>query len=76
MANLGLRVLERFVLCCAQGDQGDKFYIVEAGVCVVRDTSGKDLMRVTPTMYFGELALLRNEVPTSDNSDPKFGIMA
>ena len=31
-------------------------------MCVVRDTSGKDLMQLTPTMFFGELALLRNEV--------------
>lgn len=37
-------------------------YIVEAGVCVVRDSSGRDLLQLTPTMFFGELALLRNEV--------------
>ena len=48
-------------VCDAQGDQGDKMFIVEAGVCVVRDSSGKDLMQLTPTMFFGELALLRNE---------------
>lgn len=37
-------------------------FIVEAGVCVVRDSSGRDLLQLTPTMFFGELALLRNEV--------------
>ncbi len=45
-----------------QGDEGDRLYIVESGVCAVQGQSGQDLTLLTPTMYFGELALLRNEV--------------
>ena len=44
-----------------QGEEGDKLYIVEAGVCTVRGDGGSDLATLTPTMFFGELALLRNE---------------
>jgi CRP-like cAMP-binding protein len=48
----------------AQGEEGDKMFIVEAGVCAVRADGDTDSALLTPTMFFGELALLRNEVGT------------
>ena len=49
-------------IMCVQGDEGDRLYIVESGVCAVQGQSGQELALLTPTMFFGELALLRNEV--------------
>eukprot|EP00210_Caulerpa_lentillifera_P000821 g794.t2 len=45
-----------------QGEQGDRFYIVESGIVgVFKDGSSKPLTKLGPTCYFGELALLKNE---------------
>ncbi|KAL0050057.1 hypothetical protein WJX82_003639 [Trebouxia sp. C0006] len=44
-----------------KGDPGEAFYIVESGTCTVLGDSGQEVMRLGPTMYFGELALLRGE---------------
>jgi cAMP-dependent protein kinase regulator len=51
----------------AQGDQGDKFYVLESGTCVIRKVLGKkagpddfgaEVMRLDDTGSFGELALM------------------
>eukprot|EP00803_Ostreobium_quekettii_P000241 evm.model.scf_1252.3 EVM.evm.TU.scf_1252.3 scf_1252:22586-28170(-) len=45
-----------------QGEQGDRFYIVESGIVgVFKDGSEMPLVKLGPTSYFGELALLRND---------------
>ncbi|DBA94882.1 TPA: cGMP-dependent protein kinase [Trebouxia sp. C0004] len=44
-----------------KGEPGEAFYIVESGTCTVLGDSGQEVMRLGPTMYFGELALLRGE---------------
>lgn len=45
-----------------QGEEGDRFYIVESGVVgVFKDDNPKPLVKLGPTCYFGELSLLRNE---------------
>jgi MFS family permease len=42
-----------------QGDQGDRFYLIESGeAAVVRD--GRQLARLGPGDYFGEIALVRD----------------
>ncbi|KAK9909485.1 hypothetical protein WJX75_003002 [Coccomyxa subellipsoidea] len=43
------------------GNTGNTFYVVEAGTCVVHNVANQEIGRLGPTMYFGELALLRNE---------------
>ncbi|EIE24738.1 putative cGMP-dependent protein kinase [Coccomyxa subellipsoidea C-169] len=43
------------------GNTGNTFYVVEAGTCVVHNVASQEIGRLGPTMYFGELALLRNE---------------
>ena len=42
-----------------QGDEGDRFYVVEAGEAVVT-VDGREIARVRPGDYFGEIALLRD----------------
>jgi len=51
----------------AQGDQGDKFYVLESGTCVIRKVLGKkkgptdfgtEVMRLEDAGSFGELALM------------------
>ncbi|KAL0041624.1 hypothetical protein WJX79_009879 [Trebouxia sp. C0005] len=44
-----------------KGEPGEAFYIVESGTCTVLGDSGQEVLRLGPTMYFGELALLRGE---------------
>ncbi|KAI7838861.1 hypothetical protein COHA_007362 [Chlorella ohadii] len=44
-----------------KGEDGDTFYIIEEGACVVVADDGKELARLGPTAYFGERALLKNE---------------
>jgi len=52
-----------------QGEEGDIFYIVEEGECIItqtRNLNGQDskpieMMRIGPGDYFGEVALLKNQ---------------
>eukprot|EP00803_Ostreobium_quekettii_P011350 evm.model.scf_945.2 EVM.evm.TU.scf_945.2 scf_945:18680-23149(+) len=45
-----------------QGEQGDRFYIVESGIVgVFKDGCENPLVKLGPTSYFGELSLLRND---------------
>jgi cGMP-dependent protein kinase len=49
-------------LVVRQGDQGDAFYMLEAGAVVVLDAQGKEVARLQEGAYFGELALLKDDV--------------
>ncbi|KAK9817313.1 hypothetical protein WJX72_012521 [[Myrmecia] bisecta] len=42
-----------------KGESGDTFYIIEAGLCAVLGDADQELSQAGPTMFFGELALLK-----------------
>ncbi|GAB5360336.1 hypothetical protein AAMO2058_000618700 [Amorphochlora amoebiformis] len=46
----------------AQGDEGDKFYIVSRGLIIVQKDR-KELVRIGSGSYFGEVALVLEECP-------------
>jgi CRP-like cAMP-binding protein len=45
----------------AQGERGDKFYVIEDGVFSCFDDGGREVARVGRGSCFGELALLRRD---------------
>jgi CRP-like cAMP-binding protein len=53
-----LRVPEEAVVM-AEGDVGDRFYVIVDGEAVIRK-GGRDVARVGPGAYVGEIALLRD----------------
>ena len=60
--------LEAGATLFSEGDQGEKFYIVESGEVIISrivDGQGVEISRREPGEYFGEIALLQNRPRTA-----------